>query len=144
MLTDKLKYYLKENADQVLPEYRDIYFSRLKELGFSEAKNSSFIEFMIKYSDEHYGSEGCLGDFMLDVKDFKNSRTMSIRKNNNTSEKYFSLFCGESDDFLLYNIEDDSVKLIEAQNIKQLSNDEYCDKKWNSFNNFLEDFFELN
>ncbi|UTD15999.1 hypothetical protein HER15_11165 [Tenacibaculum mesophilum] len=144
MLTEKIKEYLEGNADKILPQYEKDYKKRLEELGFSQKKNSSFIEFMSVYSDEYYGSEGALIDFMLDIKQFDKSQTMILRKYDKINSKFFSLLISESDDYLLYNKDDDSVKLIEAQNMKQLSNDDYYDKKWNSFNNFLEDFFELN
>lgn len=144
MLTEKIKEYLEGNADKILPQYEKDYKKKLEELGFSQKKNSSFIEFMSVYSDEYYGSEGTLIDFMLDIKQFDKSQTMILRKYDKINSKFFSLLISESDDYLLYNKDDDSVKLIEAQNMKQLSNDDYYDKKWNSFNNFLEDFFELN
>ena len=54
MLTNKLKKYLENNADRVLPEFQEKYKSIFKnELGLTDETNSSFLEFMIKYSDEY-------------------------------------------------------------------------------------------
>ncbi|QAR31151.1 hypothetical protein EQP59_07300 [Ornithobacterium rhinotracheale] len=144
MLTEKIKKYLEENADLVLPKYQINYKKKLQELNFNERINSSFIDFMVKYSDEYYGEEGLISDVMNDdLMDYENGLSKHLIDNYGVSEKYISLSNLESDDYLLYNKEDDSVKLIESQNIKELSNDKYYDKKWDSFNEFLEYFFEL-
>ncbi|OWP79753.1 hypothetical protein [Flavobacterium oreochromis] len=144
MLTEKILKYLKKNADLTLKEFQIKHEENLKKLGFNNEINSSFLEFMIKYSDEYSGREGFIMDVANDLIDFENSVTEHLRKNDNLNTKYYSLYNLELDDFLLYNIQDDSVKLIEAKNMKQLSNDEYYDKKWNNFNEFLEYFFKLN
>lgn len=144
MLLKEIIDYLENNTVKVLPEFREKYFKQLKELGFNEKLNSSFIEFMVNYSDEYYGSEGLLNDVMQnDLSDFENGISKHFIDNYAVSEKYVSLFNLEVDDYLFYNKENDSVKLIQAENIKELSNDDYYDKKWNSFNAFLMDFFEL-
>lgn len=57
--------------------------------------------------------------------------------------KYISLFNLETEDYLLYNKENEHVVLIEGGNIDKLKNNNF-DKEWNSFNEFLEDIFELN
>lgn len=145
MLSNKIKNYLEENADLVLPENQIKYKKKLEELNFKESINLSFIDFMVKYSDEYYGEEGLIFDVMNDdLMDYKNGISKHLIDNYGVSEKYVSLFNLETDDYLLYNKEDDSVKLIEAQNMKELSNDEYYDEKWDNFNEFLEHFFELN
>ena len=144
MLTEKIKEYLEDNADKVLSQYQKDYKKKLLDLGFNEKTNSSFIEFMSIYSDEYYGVEGTLIDFMLDIKQFEKSETMILREHDKINSNFFSLLISESDDYLLYNKENDSVKLVEAENMKQLSNDDYFDQKWDSFNEFLEHFFELN
>ncbi len=144
MLTEKIKNYLEENADLVAPEYQSKYKVKLEELGFDKKINSSFLDFMINYSDEYYGEEGLIHDVMNDdLMDYENGITKHLIDNYNISNKYVSLFNLETDDYLLYSKADDSVKLIEAQNMKELSNDEYYDEKWDSFNEFLEHFFEL-
>ncbi|MGG6230000.1 hypothetical protein [Tenacibaculum sp. SDUM215027] len=144
MLSNKIIRYLNENADSVLPEFQLKYKDKLEKLGFNEKINGSFIEFMIKYSDEHYGSEGLLHDVMNDdIMDFEKGITKHLGDNYGVPEKYISLFNLEVDDYLLYNKDDDSVVLIEGGNDIKLKKEEF-DKKWNSFNEFLENFFELN
>ena len=144
MLSEKVKKFLNENVHKVLPEYQLKYKKELESLNFDKKINSSFIDFIVNYSDEHYGAEGLIFDVMNDdLMDYENSITKHLIENYGVNEKYISLFNLEVDDYLLYNKEDDSVKLIEAQNMKELSNDEYYDQKWNSFNEFLEHFFEL-
>jgi len=145
MLSEKLIDYLTENADKTLPEFRDKYLSNLKNLGFDLERNASFIEFMTNYSDEYYGAEGLLNDVMQnDLSDFENGLTKHLITNYNLPAKYISLFNLEVDDYLLYNKENDSVIYIDAKNIKELSNENYYDKKWATFNDFLEHFFEIN
>ncbi|KIQ16526.1 hypothetical protein SD960_20030 [Flavobacterium sp. MMLR14_040] len=144
MLSEKILKYLKKNADLTLKEFQIKHENNLRALGFNDKTNSSFLEFMIKYSDEYSGKEGFIMDVANDLIDFENSVTQHLRKQDNLNTKYFSLYNLELDDYLLYDIEDDSVKLIEGENMKELSNDNYFDKKWNSFNEFLEYFFKLN
>jgi len=143
MLTEKILKYLKKNADITLEDFQKKYAENFKKLGFTEAINSSFLEFMIKYSDEYSGSEGFIMDVSNDMLDFETSVTQHLRTHDNLNEKYFSLYNLELDDYLLYNKEQDTVILIEGENMRKLSEDEYYDKKWNSFNEFLEDFFNI-
>ncbi|WP_298481356.1 hypothetical protein [uncultured Maribacter sp.] len=143
MLSNNIKEYLEKNADLVLPEYQKKYQECLNNLGFTNNNNSSFIEFMTKYSDEYYGSEGLLFDVMNDdLMDYNNGITKHLIDNYSIPIKYISLFNLEVDDYLLYNKEDNSVILIEGGNDIKLKNEEF-DKKWGSFNEFLEHFFEL-
>lgn len=143
MLTEKLKSYLQNNADELLPKYQAQYMAMLNELGFDGNKNSSFIQFMSVYSDEYYGSVGLIHDVMNDdLSDPKNGVTKHLRDNYNVPKKYVSLFNLEVDDYLLYNKKDDSVVLVVGGNDIKLKNEEF-DQKWNSFNEFLEHFFEL-
>lgn len=142
MLTEKIKNYLnlsKDNFIEFIPKYQEV----LKKFGEEQNLNISFIQFMSKYDSEIHGKEGFIINALDDVFEYDNSMTKHLIHNYNVSNKYMSLFNLEVDDYLLYNKEDDSVKLIEAPNIKELSNDDYYDKKWDSFNEFLEDFFEL-
>lgn len=144
MLTEKLKLYLQNNVDEVLPKYQEEYKDILKQLGFDDVKNASFINFMSKYSDEHYGNIGLIHDVMNDdLSDYENGISKHLKDNYNVPEKYVSLFNLEVDDYLLYNKEDDSVVLIEGGNDIKLKNEKF-DQKWSSFNEFLEHFFELN
>lgn len=63
MLSEKILKYLKKNADLTLKEFQIKHENNLRALGFNDKKNSSFLEFMIKYSDEYSGKEG----FIMDV-----------------------------------------------------------------------------
>ena len=144
MLTNKLKKYLENNADRVLPEFQEKYKSIFKnELGLTDETNSSFLEFMIKYSDEYYGRYSYIMDVANDILDIDTSYTKSLWNNFNVPKNYISLFNGELDDYLLYNTENDTVILVEEGNDLKLKNKSF-DKKWDSFNEFLEDFFKLN
>ena len=53
--------------------------------------------------------------------------------------EYISLLDFEYEDYLLYNLVDDSVVLLPDGNIECLNN-KTLSKKWDSFNSFLEDF----
>ena len=144
MLTEKIIKYLKSSSDnfiEFIPEYQRTLKKYALENGFS---HNDFVDFMSKYDSEIHGCEGFIINSLDDLVDYENSITKHLIENYGISEKYISLFNLEIDDYLLYNKEDDSVKLIEAQNMKELSNDEYYDEKWDSFNDFLEHFFELN
>lgn len=143
MLTEKIEKYLnisKEDFIEFIPKYQGI----LKEFGEEQKLSDSFVQFMSKYDSEIHGKEGFIINALDDVFEYDSSMTKHLIDNYEVSKKYISLFNLEVDDYLLYNKEDDSVKLVEAQNMKELSNDEYYDEKWNSFNEFLEHFFELN
>lgn len=142
MLTEKIKNYLnlsKDNFIEFIPKYQET----LKKFGEEQNLSRSFIQFMSKYDSEIHGKEGFIINALDDIFEYDNSMTKHLIDNYNVSNKYISLFNLEVDDYLLYNKEDDSVKLIEAQNMKKLSNNEYFDQKWDSFNEFLEHFFDL-
>ncbi|CAM4413219.1 hypothetical protein [Zobellia nedashkovskayae] len=143
MLTDKLKKYLEENADSALPEFQEKIKNVFKnKLGLTEKINGSFLEFMIKYSDEYYGRYSYIMDVANDILDIDTSYTKSLWNNFNVPQNYISLYNGELDDYLLYDKETDMVVLIEEGNDIKLKTKTF-DKKWDSFNEFLEDFFKL-
>ncbi|QIH34259.1 hypothetical protein [Sphingobacterium sp. DR205] len=90
-LTEKLKTYLQDKVDEVLPKYQEEYRSVLQALGFNSAINGSFVEFMSVYSDEHYGKLGLIHDIMNDdLSDIENGVSKQLW-NNNSPEKYISL-----------------------------------------------------
>ena len=74
-----------------------------------------------------------------DLSDTDNSVTYSLRQNEGVPDEYISLFDFEYEDYLLYNLADDSVVLLPDGNIECLNNNTFY-KKWDSFNSFLEDF----
>jgi len=145
MLSKKVRKHLKDNEDDFIKYTLDFkkelrVFSASKELDL----DSSFVEFMSTYDGEILGEEGMIINALNEYYDYEGSTTELLHEGYNVSKKYLSLFNTEVDDYLLYDTEADCVKLIEARNMKELSNDEYYDIKWNSFNSFLEHFFELN
>lgn len=144
MLTEKILQYLDNSSDELI-EFIGNYQKTLTDFANKNNINSSsFVQFMSKYDGEIHGSEGFIINGLDDLYEYDDSVTKHLIENYNVPNNYISLFNLEVDDYLLYNRRDDSVKLIEATNMKELSNDDYYDKKWDSFNDFLEDFFELN
>ena len=81
-------------------------------------------------------------DVSNDMKDFESSYTKALRDKAGVPSNYISLYNGELDDYLLYNIEDDSVILVEEGNARKLQSGNF-DKHWKSFDSFLLDFFRL-
>lgn len=90
-LTEKLKTYLQDKVDEVLPKYQEEYRSVLHALGFNSAINGSFVEFMSVYCDEHYDILGLIHDIMNDdLSDIENGVSKQLW-NNNVPKKYISL-----------------------------------------------------
>ncbi|CAA0146928.1 hypothetical protein R5N98_05210 [Tenacibaculum maritimum] len=143
MLTEKIKNYLSQSKEELI-EFTPMYQGILQEFGKKEKLGASFVEFMSKYDSEIHGEEGFIINGLDDVFEYETSMTKHLIDTYNIPIQYISLFNLEIDDYLLYNKENDTVKLIEAKNIGELSNDEYYDQKWGSFNEFLEYFFNLN
>jgi hypothetical protein len=135
-MNKKVKKYLKENEIEVLPEYQKIYEEIL--LSYGVKSNSSFMELMTVYADEFSGSEGTMINVADDLSNVESSYILSL----NLDKKYFQLLTAEYDDYLLYNIENDSVILIEGMNDKKLQSGDY-DRIWKCFDDFLIDFFEI-
>lgn len=142
-MNNKIREYLEENEEPLLPEYQKKYKDFLIENGFG--KDPSFVEFMTKYSDEMYGSEGHLADVVGDLIDYDTacSFNYSMHKYDEVPKNYISLTDDISEVYLLYNRENGHVILIEGANLKRLLDGDF-DKEWNSFDSFLEDFLELN
>ncbi|MEM9774808.1 MAG: hypothetical protein AAF902_09525 [Chloroflexota bacterium] len=143
MLSEKVIKFLETDEDTIKLSESTVS-KYLNVLNKYALKSDSVVELMSKYLGEFYGKEGHILNLAQDLSKYEESATYHLRNHDNISEKYFSLFDTETEDYLLYNKEDDSVKLIEAPNMKELSNDDYQDRKWNSFNAFLEEFFDLN
>ncbi|WP_042506870.1 SMI1/KNR4 family protein [Algibacter lectus] len=145
MLSNKIKNHLEENKDDFI-KYTPSFQEKLREYAISKGLKieSSFVDFMSTYDGEILGEEGLIINALRDYYSYENSTIELLRQEYGVPKNYLTLFNTEVDDYLLYNMKNDSVKLIEAQNMKELSNDEYYDEKWDSFNEFLEHFFELN
>ncbi|MWP50404.1 MULTISPECIES: hypothetical protein [unclassified Gilliamella] len=140
MLKQNIKNYLDEEYGTVLPDYQEKFKNAL--LKYHINPNSAFFEFVSKYSDEYYGKYGLLYDIAADLSTDDNV-TQILHEKEQVPLKYISLINLETEDYLLYNKENEHVVLIEGGNIDKLKNNNF-DKEWNSFNEFLEDFFELN
>ena len=95
--------------------------------------------FMSEYGGDMDGSLGYMINVPEDLSDTDNSVTYSLRQNEGIPDEYISLFDFEYEDYLLYNLVDDSVVLLPDGNIECLNN-KTLSKKWDSFNSFLEDF----
>jgi len=143
MLSEKIKHYLEEETTAVLQEHQERYLSSLMSLGLEVDKNSSFIEFMTKYSDEFYGQDGMLMDVANDIStDFETSVTKHNWDNYGIAHNYISLFNLETEDLLLYNMENDSVILIESGKEDKFKTG-VLKPQWKNFNSFLVHFFEI-
>ncbi|MGM5629403.1 hypothetical protein O2K51_00770 [Apibacter raozihei] len=104
-------------------------------------EQSAFCELMSNYSGEFSGSEGTIMNVANDLSYGNDSYEFSLHEKG-LPKKYLQLLTSEYDDYLLYNIENDSVILILGANDIKLQHGEF-DKEWDSFNDFLEDFFEI-
>jgi len=141
MLTEKILNYLEENEGKLLPEFQERNTKFLVENGFDQ--NSSFFQFMSIYSDEMIGSEGHISDVVGDLIDYtETSFNYQIHVNGQVPTNYISLTDNTTELFLLYDKSTDKVVLVEDGNVTNLINKKF-DKVWNSFNDFLTDFFEL-
>jgi transposase-like protein len=139
MLSEKILKYLKKTPTKPFA-YQKKYKYNFETYGFTTGLNASFLEFMIR-CDEYSGSQGFIMDVANDMLDFENSVIRHLRNHNGLGKQYYALYNLELDDFLLYNKDNDNVKLIEAQHMNKLSDESYYGKKWPSFNGFL--FVEL-
>jgi hypothetical protein len=140
MLSKKIKNYLKEEEEiRLLPDYQKKFKQIMESYGI---KSSSFIELMSTYAGEFSGSEGTMINVAEDLSNENKSYILSLQKSHNLDKKYLQLLSSEYDDYLLYNIEDDTVVLIEGMNDEKLKEKSF-DEKWPSFNGFLNDFFDI-
>jgi len=141
MLSKKVKKYLKEEELELVPEYQKKFKEILTDYGINP--NSSFMELMSTYSGEFSGEEGTMLNVAEDLSYGDDSNILKLQKTYNLDKKYLQLLTSEYDDYLLYNKEDDSVVLIEGMNDQKLKDGDF-DEEWNSFDDFLLDFFDLN
>ena len=141
MLTKKIRNWLKENEDALLPEYQEKYKKFLLENGFD--KDSSFVEFMSQYSNEICGSEGNLFDVVGDLIDYtETSVNYQIHTKDKVPSNYISLTDDTTECYLLYNKDNSSVVLVEGANLTRLLDEDF-DQEWDSFNEFLLEFLEI-
>jgi hypothetical protein len=141
MLDKKIIAYLEDNEEfKLLPEYQEKFKRVLREYGVRE--HSAVIDLMGTYAGEFNGNEAFIINVAEDLADYEKSVTKHLIENEHIDQKYISLFNLEFDDYLLYNKDDDSVVLINSGNLDKL-NDGIFDKRWDSFNEFLIDFFGL-
>ncbi len=141
MLAKKIKEYLKaEEIEKNPKEIREQIENALKKENINI--ESSFSELMIKYDEEFEGSEGLMINVGYDLLEYETSLTKHFRDHYKIAIEYLPLFNLETDDFLFYNKNNDTVTLVEAEDIN-LFNENKIKPTWKSFDKFLKDFFEL-
>lgn len=140
MLSLKVLHHLKETTKDVLPENQTAYLQSLELAGCNDKVNGSFIEFWSKYSDEFYGKYGLIMDVCQDLNDKESSTTYGMWEEGIPS--YYISLIPDTESLFLYNIGNDSVIIIEDGSLLKLNSHSF-DNYWPSFNEFLEDFFEL-
>ena len=94
---------------------------------------------MSEYGGDMDGSLGYMINVPEDLSNTDNSVTYSLRQNEGIPDEYISLLDFGYEDYLLYNLVDDSVVFLPDGNIECLNN-KTLSKKWDNFNSFLEDF----
>ena len=136
MLSHKVLDLLK-NEPKLLPENQAKYKEILDRNGIK--KDSDFYVFMSEYGGDMDGSLGYMINVPEDLSNTDNSVTYSLRQNEGIPDEYISLLDFGYEDYLLYNLVDDSVVFLPDGNIECLNN-KTLSKKWDNFNSFLEDF----
>ena len=140
MLSQKDLDFLKNETKQ-LTENQAKYKEILDRNG--KKKDSDFYVFMSEYGGDMDGSLGYMINVPEDLSDTDNSVTYSLRQNEGIPDEYISLLDFGYEDYLLYNLVDDSVVFLPDGNIECLNN-KTLSKKWDNFNSFLEDFLGQN
>lgn len=138
-MNEKIKDYLEENEVKLLEENQIKYSEILKKQGLD--KHEDFYEFMSLYGGDLEGKSGYMYDVVNDIDDAEGV-TQSLIKNENVPDYYISLQDLDYEHFLLYDINNNHVIFVEGANTEQLLNKNF-DNEWNSFNEFLEWFFEI-
>jgi hypothetical protein len=141
MLSKKISNWLEENESELLPEYQEKYKRFL--VANSYDKDTSFVEFMSKYSDEILGSEGHLFDVVGDLMDYTPS---SVNYQMHTQDKvptnYIALTDNITEFYLLYDRNNGTVVTVEGANLPRLLAGKF-DRKWENFNDFLAEFLGI-
>jgi len=141
MLTEKILNYLEENEGKLLSEFQERNRKFLADSGFDQ--KSSFFQFMSMYSDEMLGTEGHISDVVDDLMDYsETSYNYQIHIHGKIPTNYISLTDNITELFLLYDKSTDKVVLVEDGNRSNLLNGIF-DRQWDSFNDFLTEFFGL-
>ena len=141
MLTEKIVNYLEENEGKLLPEFQERNRKFLVDSGFDQ--ESSFFQFMSMYSDEMLGTEGHISDVIEDLMDYsETSYNYQIHINGKIPNNYISLTDNITELFLLYDKSTGKVVLVEDGNTSNLLEGLF-DRQWDSFNDFLTEFFGL-
>jgi len=138
-MNKKIKNYLNKNDIQLHAEYQKAYKQVLTDYGINP--NSTFSELMSTYAGEFSGSKGTIMNVAGDLSNREQSYNLKLQRDIGLDKKYLQLLTAEYDDYLLYNIENDTVVLIEGMNDKRLKEQDF-DNEWNSFDDFLEVFFD--
>ena len=141
MIDNRILQYLDDSDEfKLVPEFQ-IKFRKVL-LDYGVQSDSAIIDLMCTYAGEFNGKIGFIINVAEDLNDFENSVTRQLIEKEKINPIYISLFNFEFDDYLLYNIKEDSVVLIDGGNFKDLVNNNFSDK-WNSFNEFLLYYFSI-
>lgn len=141
MLSLKVLQHLSDTTTVVLPEYQLANINSLMQIGCNNDINGSFIEFWSKYGDEFYGKYGQVMDVCQDLKDMDTSTNHIMWDKEEIPTNFISLI-SNTESLFLYNKTNDSVIIIEDGSLLRLNSNSF-DKYWPSFNEFLEDYFEI-
>ena len=140
MQNEKIVKYL-EDEPKLLTEHRSLYHSVLHQHGFKE--NSVFVDFATTYGTEFNCSEGFMFNVVRDLMDQSPTGVnYNMHVKQNVPQNLISLLEDTSYAFLLYDTDNDSVILVEDAYVRKVIDGEY-DRKWNTFNEFLEEFFGI-
>lgn len=138
-MNEAIKNYLEENEVKLLEDKQTEYAEMLKKQGLD--KYEDFYAFMRLYGGDLEGKSGYMYDVVIDLDD-PEGVTQSLIKNENVPGYYISLQDLDYEHFLLYNTKNNHVIFIEGADTEMLLNKTF-DREWNSFNEFLEWFFEI-
>ena len=134
-----IKKYLDREDIKMVLESQKAFKQTLIDYGVKH--ESSFVELMSTYRGEFSGNEGTMMNVAKDLRDEETSYILKLQRDSGLDRKYLQLLTAEYDDYLLYNIEDDTVVLIGGMNDKRLKAQDF-DNEWGSFDDFLDDFFD--
>ncbi len=144
MLDDRITERLGQSPGPLPAEVQARHRAALLAAGCSEAKNSSFIEFVAVFSDEHQGRFGSLADLGPDLCALEEGKdsVAGLLWSEGVPRRFLPLTSLETEAYFLYDTDDDSVVLVEDGSLPRLLAGD-VDQRWPSFDAFLAGFFDL-
>jgi len=139
-MNKKIISYLESNHRKLLESYQE----RNAEFLINNQLDtfSDFFYFMKNFGGDVDGKYGYMIDVVEDLIDIDNGITYYMQINESMPKEYIRLQNLEYEHYLLYNKMNNHVVYIEDANIKKTINNMF-NKEWNSFDEFLIDFFEI-